>query len=336
MSAAAALSPACWWTENSPEAGSLFEMCGSAPGGEGIKVSKSAFSDEVSTSAHRQLSVLITFASTTLSLRVCSAVCVRRFVPISSMVAVWLWTTCGGMLMTSGFILLWMTFSNCGWKRERQQKVKLAAKKKDITRKRRWRWRWTLSFLCTVHNNFSSYPLQWKHCQMRETLHWNLIFWALQPPSQRLKSTESNMYNQTCQEGWIIKTWLSPSLGISTDANSHWHAVTFKTQQINNPSIQSSIHPSDSMSSGYQCHWEAQGVDKYTAAPTNRLVPVGRPVTNETVWWVIGREVQAGSHKSQITFHYMSPDVKFCLFITLISTSRRKISLIFFFFAIIY
>lgn len=30
-SAAAAPSPACWWTENSPEAGSLFEMCGSAP-----------------------------------------------------------------------------------------------------------------------------------------------------------------------------------------------------------------------------------------------------------------------------------------------------------------
>lgn len=43
-SAVTAPSPACWWTENSPEAGSLSETCGSAPGGRhDIKPRKSAF-----------------------------------------------------------------------------------------------------------------------------------------------------------------------------------------------------------------------------------------------------------------------------------------------------
>lgn len=46
---------------------------------------------------------IVTLASTTLSLRVCSAVCDSRFVPIASMAAVWLWT-CGGMLEPSGLM----------------------------------------------------------------------------------------------------------------------------------------------------------------------------------------------------------------------------------------
>lgn len=117
-SAAAAPSPACWSTESSPEAGSPFEMFGSAPDGRhSVKSRKSAFK------CRDQKTV--TFASTTLSLRVCSAVCVRRFVPISNMAAVWLWTTCGGMLGMSGLILFWITFSSCEWNRSKQQKVKL-------------------------------------------------------------------------------------------------------------------------------------------------------------------------------------------------------------------
>lgn len=60
---------------------------------------------------------LLTFASTTWSLRVCSAVCVSRFVPISSIVAVWLWTTCDCMLATSRLLFFWRKFSNCTqWK----------------------------------------------------------------------------------------------------------------------------------------------------------------------------------------------------------------------------
>ena len=88
----------------------------------------------------------------------------------------------------------------------------------------------------------------------------------------------SSSPNQTCQDVWYIKTQVSPSLGISADASSHCHAVTFNPWQINNPSIQPSIRPSDSTSPGYHCHWEAQAVDKYTTGPTNRLAPVGRPV----------------------------------------------------------
>lgn len=82
--------------------------------------------------------------------------------------------------------------------------------------------------------------------------------------------------NQTCQRVWCIKTYVSPSLGISADASSHCHAMTFNPWQINNPSTQPSIRPSESTSPGYQCHWEAQAVDKYTTALTNRLVPAGR------------------------------------------------------------
>lgn len=73
-------------------------------------------------------------------------------------------------------------------------------------------------------------------------------------------------------------TQVLPSLGTSGDASSSCHAATLGGSQINNPSVGPSIHACDSTSSGYQCHWEAQGVDKYTAAPTNRRVPAGRPV----------------------------------------------------------
>lgn len=53
------------------------------------------------------------------------------------------------------------------------------------------------------------------------------------------------------------------------------------------------------MSSGYQWHWEAQGVDKYTPALTNTLVPVGRPVTSKTDESQ-RREVRARSHLSLV------------------------------------
>lgn len=101
--------PACWWTENSPEALSLSEMCGLGPDEkqkQRINSQKSVFRWQV----HWQL---LTFASTTWSLRVCSAVCVSRFVPISSIVAVWLWTTCDCMLATSRLLFFWRKFSNC-------------------------------------------------------------------------------------------------------------------------------------------------------------------------------------------------------------------------------
>lgn len=105
--------PACWWTENSPEALSLSEMCGLGPDEkqkQRINSQKSVFRWQV----HWQL---LTFASTTWSLRVCSAVCVSRFVPISSIVAVWLWTTCDCMLATSRLLFFWRKFSNCTqWK----------------------------------------------------------------------------------------------------------------------------------------------------------------------------------------------------------------------------
>lgn len=95
---------------------------------------------------------------------------------------------------------------------------------------------------------------------------------------KHIKSSKSNMHNETYHKDWYIKKQVTESLGISTNASPLCHASTFNCSQINSLSIQASIHASDSTSSGYQCHWEAQRVDKYTAAPTNRLVPLGEPV----------------------------------------------------------
>lgn len=102
-----------------------------------------------------------------------------------------------------------------------------------------------------------------------------------------LKNTEcnTNKFFPECSWGSAekpptqnTKMKVLPSLGTSADASSSCHAATLSSSQINNPSVRPSIPASDSTSSGYQCHWEAQGVDKYTAAPTNRRVPAGRPV----------------------------------------------------------
>lgn len=204
-SAGAAPSPACWWTENSPEAGSLFETCGSAPGG-GHSVRSRTYG--ATGSASRRL---VTLASTTLSLRVCSAVCVRRFVPISSMVAAWLWTTCDGTLARSGFMLFWMTFSSCGRRRQTNQRVKL---KKQITREgkdQKNKPTWTSWFPSTVYRNFlllsSANTLsnaRGEPCWVfPEAQHWNRAFWALKPPTRCIEFTKSNMNNQTFRRSGI-------------------------------------------------------------------------------------------------------------------------------------
>lgn len=214
---------------------------------------------------------LVTLASTTLSLRVCSAVCVRRFVPISSMVAVWLWTTCGGMLAMFGFIFFWMTFSSCGLKKTNTTENKTVCKDRNKTDDVFQ----VFFFLSALYSQWNEFCWVFPEAQRRNT--W---LWALKPPTQCIRSTKSNMNTQTCQGVWYIKPQVSTSLGISSDASSHCHAATFNPWQINNPSMQPRIHPSGSTTSGYQRHWEAQRVDKYIAAPTNKLVPVGRPETN--------------------------------------------------------
>lgn len=129
---------------------------------------------------------------------------------------------------------------------------------------------------------------------------------AMKPPTQNTSSTKSNMSGG-------LKKQVSPSLGISADASFFGHAATFSCSQINNLSIQSSIHASDSTSSGYQCHWDAQGLNKYTAAPTNRPVPRGRPVNQRgkvqaTTPWPHSL-VLHGSHRrktSQVLCFYLN------------------------------
>lgn len=58
-----------------------------------------------------------TCASTSVSLRLCSALRFSRELPISSMVAVWFCTAVCRSRAISGFMLLWMELSSCGRQR---------------------------------------------------------------------------------------------------------------------------------------------------------------------------------------------------------------------------
>lgn len=140
-----------------------------------------------------------------------------------------------------------------------------------------------------------------------EAQQWITAVWELKPPTECTEFTKSNMYNETCQEVRYIKTQVSPSMGISADANLSCHDVTFNPWRINNlsnqPSIRSTQTPRPQDISATEKHRELINIPLHQQTDWSQWdVQLPTRLFDETQWG----EVQATTPRSHLSLVWIT------------------------------